>query len=185
MTLLTALGIEVFAGLIILIITPVVTHFTNRKWFRNNIVTLIKEDKGLQQYLQNLSSGLKDKKILILQEPEDNNLIETLKEIPLFRDLQISTGSHHNIERIASNDLTIISTRVLRAAADRREDTFKEILGKKTAEQALIFFAPNGDESLNLSNEEMSQINSRSLISTTRMSGRLANDVLSLLSFLS
>lgn len=177
------IGEQVVAGIIVVLASIGINWALNRKWTKRNIINLIREDESIQRYLRNLSAGL-SKKILVLQEPGDNNLIDTLKEIPLFQNLQIAEGSHHNIERITSNDLTIVSTRVLQATTDRK-DTFKEILDKKTADQALIFFAPKGENSLNLSDEEMNEIHSKSLISVTRMSGRLANDVLSLLSLLS
>ena len=178
-----SIGEQVVAGLIVLFVSIGINWTLNRKWTKRNILNLIREDKNVQNYLRNLSSGLRDKKILVLQEPGDNNLIDTLKEIPLFQNLQITEGNHHNIERISSNDLTIISTRVLQAASNR-DRTFTEIMTKKTSDKALIFFAPHGEESLDLEKKEFEDINARSLTTVTRASGRLANDVLSLLTFL-
>ncbi len=174
---------QVVAGLIILFASIGINWALNRKWTKRNIINLIREDENVQKYLQNLSAGLRDKKILVLQEPGDNNLIDTLKEIPLFQNLQINEGNHHNIERISSHDLTIISTRVLQATKNRNR-TFTDIINKKTPDKALVFFAPHGEESLELEPEEFERINARSLTTVTRASGRLANDVLSLLTFL-
>ena len=178
-----SIGEQVVAGLIVLFASIGINWTLNRKWTKRNILNLIREDENVQNYLRNLSAGLRDKKILVLQEPGDNNLIDTLKEIPLFQNLQITEGNHHNIERISSNDLTIISTRVLQAASNR-DRTFTEIMTKKTSDKALIFFAPHGEESLDLKKKEFEDINARSLTTVTRASGRLANDVLSLLTFL-
>ena len=178
-----SIGEQVVAGLIVLFASIGINWALNRKWTKRNIINLIREDENVQNYLRNLSAGLRDKKILVLQEPDDNNLINTLKEIPLFQSLQITAGNHHNIERISSHDLTIISTRVLQAASNRNR-TFTEIMTKKTSDKALIFFAPHGEESLDLEKKEFEDINARSLTTVTRASGRLANDVLSLLTFL-
>ena len=178
-----SIGEQVVAGIIVLLASILINRILNRKWTKKNIISLIREDENVQKYLRNLSAGLRDKKILVLQEPGDNNLIDTLKEIPLFQNLQITEGNHHNIERISSHDLTIISTRVLQASVNR-ENTFTEIISKKTSDKALVFFAPHGEESLDLEKTEFERINARSLTTVTRASGRLANDVLSLLTFL-
>ena len=136
-----SIGEQVVAGLIVLFASIGINWALNRQWTKRNIINLIKDDENVQNYLRNLSAGLRDKKILVLQEPDDNNLIDTLKEIPLFQSLQITEGNHHNIERISSHDLTIISTRVLQAASNR-DRAFTEIMTKKTSNKALIFFAP-------------------------------------------
>lgn len=184
-----SIGEQVIAGVIVLFLSTLISittnYFLNREWTKKNIISLIKSDKNLQEYLENISSGLKNKKILILQEHEDNNLIDTLKEIPLFKDLKITKGSHHNIERISANDLTIVSTRVLTASEDQRDSVFTEIISRKTDDKALVFFSPHGESTLELTKEELKKINARSLTSVTRQSGRLANDVLSLLTLLS
>ena len=143
-----SIGEQVVAGLIVLFASIGINWALNRQWTKRNIINLIKDDENVQNYLRNLSAGLRDKKILVLQEPDDNNLIDTLKEIPLFQSLQITEGNHHNIERISSHDLTIISTRVLQAASNR-DRAFTEIMTKKTSNKALIFFAPHGEGGVN------------------------------------
>ena len=178
-----SIGEQVVAGLIVLFASIGINWALNRQWTKRNIINLIKDDENVQNYLRNLSAGLRDKKILVLQEPDDNNLIDNTQRDTTIQSLQITEGNHHNIERISSHDLTIISTRVLQAASNR-DRAFTEIMTKKTSNKALIFFAPHGEESLDLEKKEFEDINARSLTTVTRASGRLANDVLSLLTFL-
>lgn len=180
-----SIGEQVIAGVIVLFLSVLITYLLNRNWTKKNIITLLKKDANLQKYLKSVSSGLSDKKILILQEPDDNDLINSLRRIPLFQKLEISEGSHHNIEQISSNHLTIISARVLTASADQRESVFTEIINRKTDDKALIFFSPHGESALELTDDELRKINARNLTSVTRQSGRLVNDVLSLLTLLS
>lgn len=181
----TSIGEQVVAGAIVLLLSILITYLLNRNWTKRNIISLLKSDKALQTYIESLSSALNDKKILVLQEPGDNDLRTLLTEIPAFKSLEIGVGNHWNTERVSAYDLTIVSTSVLRNA-DNRSTTFEDIIRNKGPQQALIFFAPRNskDNELDLTEDEFRTASSRSFITVTRAPGRLANDALSLLSFL-
>lgn len=180
-----SIGEQVISGAIVLLLSIIITYLLNRNWTKRNIISLLKNDKALQTYIESLSSALNDKKILILQEPGDNDLRTLLTEIPAFKSLEIAVGNHWNTERVSAYDLTIVSTSVL-CKADNRLATFDDIIRNKGPQRALIFFAPRNsqDNELDLTEDEFRTASSRSFITVTRAPGRLANDALSLLSFL-
>ena len=96
-----SIGEQVIAGVIVLFLSVFITYLLNRNWTKRNIISLLKSDKALQTYIESLSSALNDKKILILQEPGDNDLRTLLTEIPAFRNLEIGVGNHWNTERVS------------------------------------------------------------------------------------
>lgn len=90
---LTSIGEQVTSGAIVLLLSIIITYLLNRNWTKRNIISLLKNDKALQTYIESLSSALNDKKILILQEPGDNDLKTLLTEIPAFKSLEIAVGN--------------------------------------------------------------------------------------------
>ena len=69
-----SIGEQVVAGLIVLFASIGINWALNRQWTKRNIINLIKDDENVQNYLRNLSAGLRDKKILVLQEPDDGGV---------------------------------------------------------------------------------------------------------------
>lgn len=172
---------QVIAGVIVLLISTTVNWALNKKWTKDNIINLIKRDPSLQRYLRNISLALNNRKILILREPGASEKIQSIfNDLDIFNQAKIHVGTHEDIDRIDSHDLTIVSIDILEQAEDR-EGTFNRIIARSSSRSGLIIFAPMGKS---LTKEEFSRAGSNSRMSVAQTTGRLPSDALSILSLL-
>lgn len=150
---------------VILLIGSLITLSTIVIWIYN--VYLI--GSGLAQIFLRLGKGLSRRKIGVLAEEKESELVDLLIDSGLFKRKNILTARRSDINRVEDCTIKLVHW-------ERFEEDIDKILNMKEDNHALIVYAPA--EGPRISKENMDKLSMHRNTVIVNFRGRLLNDIL-------